>query len=105
MRSFFAFERDVGWCETLGGKSRNSPRSGCREHAVGADGNSRYRVKMYWRLRASVMDEEEWYRGRLHMECNAFVSLNQQRGEGVFLLVLRETVTEKEDFYEKNQCN
>ena len=51
------------------------------------------------------MDEEEWYRGRLHMECNAFVSLNQQRDEGVFLLVLRETVTEKEDFYEKNQCN
>ena len=68
MRSFFAFERDAGWCEALGGNRRTRRGAAAvKSQKVGADGNSRYRVKMYWHLRASVLGEEEWYRGTLNL--------------------------------------
>ena len=60
--------------QDIGESLVNSPRSGCPETIVGANGNSRYRVKMCWHLRASF-DEEEWYRGSVDFNSNVFVSL------------------------------
>lgn len=76
-QSSFAFQRDVGRCKTL--------EKNCRTHrgaaavkfylTVGADGNSRNRVKMCQHLRASSSDEKEWYRGRFKFQILTLSSL------------------------------
>ncbi len=76
-QSSFTVQRGAGWCKASEKNCRtHRGAAAVKSHTrVGADGNSRDRVKMCRHLRASVSDEKEWYRGRFKFQSLTLSSL------------------------------
>ena len=69
----------------IGGALLNSPRSGCREAKIAANGHSRHRVKMCQHLKCILWGMKK--SGTAETDIVRFRLFDQQGDESVFLLM------------------